>query len=290
MFGMNEKIGRSTFKNSPEDSLKVTSMFYTLQGEGPFRGFPAYFIRLTHCQLACSFCDTYFDRGDYMTFNSIFHQINHDIGKFHLKRDLEVPAWARTSPMRIVLVLTGGEPTLQTNIVPFLEQANNVFYHTQIESNGLLFVDLPEKTTLVVSPKCFEKNGVATKYLNPNPDVLNRADCLKFVMSAPEVDTYSPYSEVPDWALDWTQRTGKPIFVSPMNMYNTEPQKAKEMRAEKEDITLAERSNTDEVISFWEEGLLDMKANQRNHEYTAEYAMRHGLILNLQVHLYASLP
>jgi hypothetical protein len=52
---------------------------------------------------------------------------------------------------------------------------------------------------------------------------------------------------------------------------------------------LEERSAVDEVISFWEEGLLDMKENQKNHEYAARYCAKHGHILNLQIHLYASL-
>ena len=138
----------------------------------------------------------------------------------------------------------------------------------------------------MVSPKCSEKRGVAIKYLEPKPEMLARADCLKFVMSA---DENSPYNEVPSWAHDWKARTGKPVFASPMNVYNSEPQKSKQLRATTNQITIEERSTVDEVISFWEEGLLDMKSNQRNHEYTARYCANHGMILNLQIHLYASL-
>jgi len=74
-----------------------------------------------------------------------------------------------------------------------------------------------------------------------------------------------------------------------MNIYNREPQKSKHIRSQKNDISLEERSAVDEVISFWEEGLLDMKSNQTNHEYTARYCAAHGFTLNLQLHLYASL-
>jgi hypothetical protein len=52
---------------------------------------------------------------------------------------------------------------------------------------------------------------------------------------------------------------------------------------------MAERSTVDEVISFWEPGLLNLEANQRNHEYTGQYCVENGLRLNLQQHLYASL-
>ena len=60
MFGTNEIIGKKYFKDAPAESLFVTSMFFTLQGEGPYAGMPALFIRLAKCNLVCSFCDTFF--------------------------------------------------------------------------------------------------------------------------------------------------------------------------------------------------------------------------------------
>ena len=80
------------------------------------------------------------------------------------------------------------------------------------------------------------------------------------------------------------------VIVSPMNIYNGEPRKSKEMRNSGANrIEIEERSTVDEVISFWEPGLLNMVDNQRNHEYTAQYCMKQGYVLNLQIHLYASL-
>ncbi len=235
-------------------------------------------------------CDTYFDKGDVLTFDEIFEQIDTDVEIFYDERDMEVPEWVQGTNRRIVLVITGGEPSLQLNLKDFLHEANKIFYATQIESNGILHIDLEEQTTYVVSPKCLEKNGQVVKYLSPNKDVLARADCLKFVMSAPEDEKFSPYSEIPQWAHDWAVKTGKEVYVSPMNIYKKEPQAAKEMRASNQEITIEQRSTVDEVISFWEPDLLDLEANQRNHEYTAEYAMKYGFILNLQIHLFASLP
>ena len=86
----------------------------------------------------------------------------------------------------------------------------------------------------------------------------------------------NPYSSIPEWAHEWRRETGKPIFVSPMNIYKREPARAKALRA-KGTATIEERSEELEVISFWEEGLLDMKANRRNHEYTARYCIQHVL-------------
>lgn len=191
----------------------------------------------------------------------------------------------------MVLVITGGEPSLQRNLSAFLEQAQPYFQYTQIESNGVsILPDLPAKTTLVVSPKCLEKEGKVIRYLEPNSKMLKRADYLKFVMSAPEDGQYTPYSEIPAWAHEWAEKTGKQVFVSPMNRYQKEPQRAQAMREKGRDLTIAERSEINETVSFWEPGLLHLEKNQRNHEYAAEYCMKYGFVLNLQIHLFASLP
>jgi len=184
------------------------------------------------------------------------------------------------------LVMTGGEPLIQDNISWFMAQQLHNFKEVQVESNGIPDTVVPDGVTLVCSPKCMEKNGRAIKYFAPSKTILDRADCLKFVMSA---DPASPYSSVPDWALAWRDRTGKQIYCSPMNVYNSLPQRIKLLRSEKGTITMAERSTVDEVISWWEPGLLNLEANQRNHEYTGQYCVENGLRLNLQQHLYASL-
>ena len=295
MFGMNEIVGKAFFKDAPKDQLLVTSRFYTLQGEGPFRGHPAYFIRLAKCNLACSFCDTYFDSGTWQTFDEILKESETQVHAFYAARDLEVPYWAAQGPRsKIILVITGGEPSLQNNLVPFLERANKLFGYTQIESNGISVLNgLPKETVLVVSPKCLEKNGKAIRYLAPNKEMLDRADCLKFVMCADKYNDpnkFHPYSEVPEWAHEWAKETGKDVYVSPMNIYKQEPKRAKLLRDGGKDIDIELRSEVNERISFWDPDLLDRIQNQLNHEYTAEYCMTHGFILNLQLHLYASLP
>jgi hypothetical protein len=288
MFGKNSIVGQKYFDNAG-DKLFVTSVFYTLQGEGPYRGEPAVFVRLAKCNLDCSFCDTFFDDGDWFTIAELDTKINQVISDhFHG----EVPVWAQfvqegefTRKRNMVLVITGGEPMLQKNLVPFLEHMQHRFVKTQIESNGTIVQDIPDSTTLVVSPKCSEKRGVAIKYLTPKPEMLARANCLKFVMNA---DPESPYSGIPDWAHEF-RANGGTVFVSPMNIYNSEPQKSKQLRASTNQITLQERSTVDEIVSFWEPGLLNMAENQKNHEYAAAYCAQHGLIMNLQIHLYTSL-
>jgi organic radical activating enzyme len=276
-------------------------MFYTLQGEGPFAGQPALFIRVAKCNLACGFCDTFFDDGDWMSFEEINDKISQTIEKFYIDQNLELPLFARNREM--ILIITGGEPMLQANLGAFIDYVQNIsqdpvtdkvsmrcsFDAVQIESNGTLLQPINEEVILVVSPKCSEKNGIALRYLTPKEYVLKRVHHLKFILSAnPE----SPYYTIPQWAFDWrdnceTHRAE--IFVSPMNMYNKIPEASKILRSEQKDITIDERSTKDEVISFWDSGLLDMKANQKNHEYAAKYAMLHNCTLNLQMQLYASI-
>ena len=290
MFGTNVIAGKKFFRDAPKDSLFVTSMFFTLQGEGPYAGMPALFVRLAKCNLTCSFCDTFFDDGDWLTFNEITDKAYNIITDYWLSKGENIPEWAVTTGSKtfsnIVLVMTGGEPLLQDNITPFMSVMTTYFKAVQVESNGIPDTVVPEGVTLVCSPKCAEKNGKATKYFAPSKTILDRADCLKFVMSA-EQD--SPYSNIPDWALEWKAKTGKEIYVSPMNIYNSLPQKIKLLRNDDGKITMEQRSTVDEVIDFWEPGVLNLKENEANHKYTAHYCIQHGLRLNLQMHLYAGL-
>lgn len=286
MFGTNEVVGTSYFKYAPRDHLMVTSQFYTMQGEGPLRGHPAYFVRLSKCNLRCRFCDSYFDSGEYYHFDYILSKAQQDIELYYKSKKLSFPRQLKTNHTslryNIPLVITGGEPTLQSQLTSFIEHAFHYFTQVQIESNGVIALPLNPKTIVVVSPKCVEKNETPLRYLTPNKESLKRANCLKFVMSA-DTENFAPYTEVPEWALQWAEETLLPIYVSPMNMYKKQPAKSITN-------TLEDRSTIDETISFWEPGLLDLKQNELNHKYTAQYALNHGLIFNLQTHLYAALP
>jgi 7-carboxy-7-deazaguanine synthase len=272
MFGRNEIVGKKYFKEADGKYL-VTSMFYTLQGEGPFAGRPAVFIRLAKCNLACSFCDTYFDSGDWMTIEEI---------KIKAWKTVEdhfhgwTPDWVYHYPP--IIVLTGGEPSLQ-NLYPLIDQLRWIYSEVQIESNGILPVEISDDTVLVVSPKRVEKKGKVGEYIKPHADVLSRANCLKFVVSAE-----GPYSTLPDWAHDWAV-TGGDVYISPMNIYNEEPQAAKTARNSNQ-TSMEQRSTVEEVISFWTPKLLNLEQNQANHEYAAKLCMLYGFKLNLQMHLY----
>lgn len=294
MFGTNNIVGKAAFRGKAKNTLKVTSVFFTIQGEGPLATRVAVFVRLSHCNLACSFCDTLFDQGDDLDFAQIDTKIYEAINSYFSDRGLPIPLWLMPKMLdascqqpyyNCVLVITGGEPLLQNNLSTFLADRMNHFAEIQIESNGTVDQEIPDRVTLVCSPKCIERDSKPIRYLKPTRTILERANCLKFVMSA---DPDSPYSQVPDWALDMANR-GVPVYVSPMNVYLQVPAKIRLLRASKEEVTLQERSTVDEVVSFWEPGLLDMKANEANHKYAAQYALTHGLRFGVQLHLFAGL-
>lgn len=295
MFGTNNIAGKAAFRGKAKNTLKVTSVFFTIQGEGPFAGQAAVFVRLSHCNLSCGFCDTLFDQGDDLDFAQVDQKVYEAISRYFNDKGLPVPLWLMPKQYdagrqygpyyNCVLVITGGEPLLQNNLTAFLTDRVGNFAEIQIESNGTVYQEIPDQVTLVCSPKCMERGSKPIQYLKPTRTILNRANCLKFVMSA---DPDSPYSQVPPWALEMAD-TGVPVYVSPMNIYLQMPAKIRLLRASKEDVTMQERSTVDEVVSFWEPGLLDMKANEANHKYAAQYALTHGLRFGVQLHLFAGL-
>lgn len=275
MFGKNELVSPTYFKNMAANELMITSVFATLQGEGPFSGEPAVFVRFSKCNRACTFCDTWFDSGDTLTFDQVLSKIHGAVDREVAANNVDRDAFMD----RLLIVITGGEPMLQKNLTAFLEFLHAQSFRTQIESNGDFLRPLPAETTLVVSPKANDNTG---RYGDIRPDVFDRANVLKFVVSS---DPFSTHHDVPQFAYDFRKQKGpRSVFVSPMNMYNREPIKVGN------NASLEMRSEVDERISFWTEGLLDQVKNQGNHEYAALLAMRHGFTLQLQTHLYASLP
>lgn len=262
MFGTNEIVGRKFFANhANHDNLMVTSVFLTLQGEGPLMGRPAVFVRLSKCNLDCDFCDTAFDHGEWMERHVLTDEILRVADGHNLRR--------------LALVITGGEPTLQHRaLYPLLVICAGFFDKVQIESNGILPMVLPNSTVLVVSPKCV--NG---HYIKPHDDMLERANALKFVITA---DERSPYHTVPLWAFKWLRqnRGTRTLYVSPMAEYNNRPAAYDFAKGDLQARSRAER------VSFWEPGLLDLDKVRKNHEYAATYALEHGCYLSLQMQLF----
>lgn len=179
--------------------LEVKHIFPTIQGEGPLAGVPAVFVRLSGCNLQCSFCDTEFDNGRDTDVADIIRQVE----GFSLAND-------NGERVRRLVVITGGEP-LRQPIGPFCQHLLDAGFAVQIETNGTLFRDdLPEAVTIVCSPKT--ANG---QYHPIRPDMLARTSALKFLISADHVE-YRTVGDVGQGGYD------VPVYVQPMDEYDAD--------------------------------------------------------------------
>lgn len=187
MFGKNPKRGPEMTDGS---TLHVVEIFPTLQGEGPFVGQPAVFVRLGGCNLACDFCDTEFENFSAMAMEAILETIR-----------------AHATEGRDLIVITGGEP-LRQNIAPLCEALIDTGLRVQIETNGTLWRELPAAVNIVCSPKVTD--GI---YHPLRADLLARVDALKFIVSA-ETGDYHAVGEVGQAG------TAIPVYVQPMDSYD----------------------------------------------------------------------
>ncbi len=153
MFGNNKILGLEN-----RNQIGIVNIFFTIQGEGPFAGMPALFIRLGGCNLACKFCDTEFDEFEYMEINQIIDICFEKMDASH-KED-----WDKIIKKHYLIVITGGEPFRQ-NISPLCNKLLSLGFNIQIETNGLLWRALDPRIHIVCSPKVILKN---TKFMNQN--------------------------------------------------------------------------------------------------------------------------
>lgn len=181
------------------DILEVKHIFPTMQGEGPFAGAPAVFVRLGGCNLACGFCDTEFEDYTAMPLGDILAQV----------RELAAGNTAYPVATRLV-VITGGEP-LRQPIAPLCGALLEAGFHVQVETNGTLYRELPEGVHIVCSPK----NASGKGYAPVRDDLLRRADALKFIISAHQ-DAYRNVAEVGQAVY------GTPVYVQPMDEYDAD--------------------------------------------------------------------
>ena len=183
-------------------SLWVQDVFYTLQGEGPFVGQPAVFVRLSGCNLKCFWCDTDFESSTWIP--SLDELLAHIRKKRPASCDL--------------VVVTGGEPFRQ-NIRPLIERLLADGLRVQIETNGTLWVDLPESDRLFIV--CSPKTHSLSEPLEA------RVSAYKYVITAGKT------SEVDGLPVASTQNEGRqtriarpaskaPVYVMPLDSGNAD--------------------------------------------------------------------
>ena len=189
MFGKN-KISKP--KKGNGNKLDIVEIFFTFQGEGPYTGYPAIFVRLGGCNLSCDFCDTEFD----------------DFKELELKEILaKIDELSDNKKSANLVVITGGEPMRQP-IAKLCQKLVNNNFLVQIETNGTLFCDLPKQVKIICSPK--NNKG---KYQKIRPDLLEKIDALKFIISASNKN----YNFITDVG---QKNSNIAVYLQPMDEYD----------------------------------------------------------------------
>jgi len=155
--------------------MYVTEIFKSIQGEGTRAGRPCIFVRLTGCNLRCTWCDTEyaFHGGQKMSVDDVLERVE-------LLNQLP-----NGEPAGVPLVeLTGGEPLLQQEIYPLAERLLSAGYTVMVETSGERFIGkLPQQVIRIVDVKCPDSGEPDTFDLR-NLHELNVRDEVKFVISS----------------------------------------------------------------------------------------------------------
>tara|TARA_R100001244_G_scaffold11796_1_gene13967 strand:+ start:1709 stop:2347 length:639 start_codon:yes stop_codon:yes gene_type:complete len=147
-----------------KDSLRITEIFFSLQGESTRIGLPTIFVRLTGCPLRCLYCDTAyaFTGGNIMPLQTIYERIEN-------------------YPTRYVTV-TGGEPMAQPDVLPFLSGLCNRNYHVSLETSGAISLSEVDQRVMKVMDIKTPGSGECERNFEKNIDFLTSSDQVKFVI------------------------------------------------------------------------------------------------------------
>src|ERR1700726_4167248 len=155
----------------------ITEIFTSIQGEGTRAGLPCVFVRLTGCNLRCTWCDTAyaFHGGKKMSVDGVLARVD----ELAARREGSPPFHAAVP----LVELTGGEPLLQEEVYSLAEKLVAAGYFVLIETSGERFVGrLPHEVIKIVDVKCPD-SGEANTFEMKNLDVLSANDEVKFVLS-----------------------------------------------------------------------------------------------------------
>src|SRR3954471_19942032 len=161
------------------ETLVINEIYISLQGESTFAGLPCIFVRMTACNLRCSYCDTAyaFTEGTKTELGAILKEIE----------ELASPYKNGRSPQKLPLVeLTGGEPLLQRNSLPLMKNLCDQGYTVLIETSGALDISqVDARVRRIMDLKCPSSGEVARNRWENIPHLKN-SDEVKFVIGAEE--------------------------------------------------------------------------------------------------------
>jgi 7-carboxy-7-deazaguanine synthase len=152
--------------------MVITEIFKSIQGEGTRAGLPCIFIRLTGCNLRCTWCDT-----AYAFHGGTKYSTDEIIDKVHSLAGDPLAA------IRLVEI-TGGEPLLQPETPELAEKLLAVGYTVMIETSGERFIgNLPQGVVKIVDVKCPD-SGEPDTFNAANLEAVGRDDEIKFVIAS----------------------------------------------------------------------------------------------------------
>jgi 7-carboxy-7-deazaguanine synthase len=155
----------------------ITEIFKSIQGEGTRAGLPCVFVRLTGCNLRCTWCDTAyaFHGGKRASVEEVLARVDELAG-----RSQEMRGEQASVPL---IEITGGEPLLQEEVYPLAEKLLAVGYTVMIETSGERYVGrLPKEVIKIVDVKCPD-SGEADTFDRKNLEAIGKEDEVKFVIS-----------------------------------------------------------------------------------------------------------
>lgn len=147
-----------------DTSLRITEIFYSLQGEALTVGLPTVFVRLTGCPLRCQYCDTEyaFHGGERLTQAQVLEQV------------------AAFSPRHICV--TGGEPLAQPACIPLLSALCDTGYQVSLETSGAMPIDKVDARVSRVLDLKTPDSAESSRNLWDNIPLLTQHDQVKFVI------------------------------------------------------------------------------------------------------------
>lgn len=145
-------------------TVRITEIFYSLQGESSTAGLPTVFVRLTGCPLRCQYCDT-----EYAFYGGERQQITDVLATV-------------ASHKAVNVCVTGGEPLAQKSCIPLLAALCDEGYHVSLETAGALSAEFVDSRVTKVMDLKTPGSGEVDKNFYGNRAYLNSHDQVKFVI------------------------------------------------------------------------------------------------------------
>lgn len=165
------------------DRIVLNEIYLSLQGESTLAGLPCIFVRLTACNLRCSWCDTAyaFHEGNRVTVDEAHGEVMKLADAFPTRR---FPVGGPDTVRLPLIEFTGGEPLLQPAILPWMRRLCDAGFTVMVETNGAIDIStLDARIRRIVDLKC-PASGESHRNRIENLAVLGPLDELKFVIAS----------------------------------------------------------------------------------------------------------